>query len=195
MSLQSIDLDVLYFFNRTISALWLDIAMSFLTNIRNWVPVYILAATFLIGRYRLLGVRMVVACAILIGFANLLTNSVLKEVVARPRPCSMITDPSSLYSWIRTPDGARFGYSFPSSHAVNNIAGVVFFIFLFPKNRKLLWLLVPATVVAVTRLYLGLHYPTDVLGGMAIGALLGYSFSALYQTVERRFFEHTTEIR
>jgi undecaprenyl-diphosphatase len=131
---------------------------------------------------------MVVACLLLVSVADFVTNKFIKELVARPRPCSLIHDPSGLYSWLRTPDGPRLGYSFPSSHAVNNFAGVVFFILLFPKNRKLFWLFVPATIVSITRIYLGLHYPSDLLGGMMIGAVFGWIFAMVYKKVDEKYF-------
>ncbi len=190
----SLDLNILYFFNVTLSAPWLDLVMIYLTNLQHWLPVYILALTFLIWKFKWRGVRMVLACIILVGAADLFTNRVIKELIARPRPCSLITDPSGLYSWIRTPDGVRWGLSFPSSHALNNFAGVVFFILLFPKNKKLLWLFVPAIIVGLTRIYLGLHYPSDVLGGMVIGAAFGWGFEVLYKIVEENFFSRKNVI-
>jgi len=192
MRLLQIDLSILYFFNVTLSTTWLDSVMIFLTNLQHWMPVYLLSFAFMIWKFKWRGVRMVIACLLLIGTADLFTNKIIKEVVARPRPCSFINDPSGAYSWLKTPDGARLGYSFPSSHAVNNFAGVVFFLLLFPKNRKLLWLFVPVTIIALTRPYLGLHYPSDVLGGMLIGAVMGWGFSALYKIVERKYFLKTT---
>jgi undecaprenyl-diphosphatase len=162
--------------------------MIYLTNLQHWMPVYILAFAFLILKYKWRGVRMIIACILLVGVADLVTNKIIKEAIARPRPCSLISDASGLYSWIRTPDGPRWGYSFPSSHAVNNFAGVVFFILLFPKNRKLLWLFVPAMIVALTRPYLGLHYPSDILGGMIIGSLFAWCFVLLDKKIEKRFF-------
>jgi len=183
-----IDLDILYFFNVTLSVRWLDPVMIYLTNLQHWLPVYILAFGFVIYKFKWQGVRMVVACLLLVGVTDFITNRFIKEVIARPRPCSLIVDPSGLYSWIRTPDGPRLGFSFPSSHAVNNFAGVVFFVLLFPKKKKLLWLFVPATVVSITRIYLGLHYPSDILGGMLIGAAFGWLFAILYKTIDKRFF-------
>jgi undecaprenyl-diphosphatase len=182
-----LDLAILHFFNVTLSAPWLDSVMIYLTNIQHWVPVYIGAGIFLILKFRWRGVRMIIACAILVGAADFIGNRVIKELFARPRPCSLINDPSGLYSWIRTPDGPRGGYSFPSSHAVNNFAGVVFFILLFPKNRKLLWLLLPAFVVAMTRPYLGLHYPSDIAGGIIIGSAMAWGFVLIYRKIERKF--------
>ena len=183
----SLDLDILYFFNITLAAPWLDSAMIYLTNLQHWMPVYILAFGFLIWKYKWRSVRMVLACLLLVGVADFVTNKFIKELIARPRPCSLITDASGLYSWIRTPDGPRWGYSFPSSHAVNNFAGVVFFILLFPKKRSLLWLFLPATIISLTRPYLGLHYPSDVLGGMMIGAMMGWGFVIIYKKIEGKF--------
>jgi len=183
--MQSIDLSILHFINVTLSAPWLDSVMIYLTNLQHWVPVYIAAFAFLIYKFRWKGVRMMIACLILVGSADLLTNRVIKDLVARPRPCSLTSDPSGLYSWIKTPDGPRQGYSFPSSHAVNNFAGVVFFILLFPKSRKLLWLLVPAFIVAMTRPYLGLHYPSDIAGGIIIGTGMAWGFTILYKKFEQ----------
>src|SRR4051812_17391010 len=109
----SLDLDILFFFNRTLSSPWLDSVMIYLTNLQHWVPVYIAIFALLIWRLKWYGVRLVVGCLLLVGIADFSTNKFIKEVVARPRPCSLIQDPSGLYSWIRTPDGIRLGYGFP----------------------------------------------------------------------------------
>jgi undecaprenyl-diphosphatase len=184
----NLDLQALYFFNVTLSAPWLDSVMIYLTNLQHWVPVYIVAFAWLIWKFKWRGVRMTIACLLLVGTADLVTNRFIKEAIARPRPCSLIADPSGLYSWIRTPDGPRMGFSFPSSHAVNNFAGAVFFVLLFPKKRTLWWLFVPATIVAITRSYLGLHYPSDLLGGMMIGSVFGWVFAIIYQKVDKKYF-------
>jgi undecaprenyl-diphosphatase len=184
----TIDLNILYFFNVTLSAPWLDSVMIYLTNLQHWMPVYILAFGYLIFKFKWRGVRMVIACLLLVGVADFVTNKFIKELIARPRPCSLVSDPGGLYSWLRTPDGPRWGYSFPSSHAANNFAGVVFFILLFPKKKSLFWLFVPATIVSISRIYLGLHYPSDLLGGMIIGALFGWIFALMYKKVEEKYF-------
>jgi len=108
----NLDLGILYFLNVTLSSPWLDSAMIYLTNLQHWLPVYILAFAFLIVKYKWRGVRMVIACLLLVGVADFVTNNFIKGLVGRPRPCSLINDPSGLYSWIRTPDGARLGFSF-----------------------------------------------------------------------------------
>src|SRR5437868_15507188 len=107
-----LDLDILYFFNRTIAADWLDPVMIYLTVVGHWLPVYIFVAFFLIWKFKWYGVRLVLAAMVITTVSDVLTNRLLKEMIARPRPCVLINDPSGLYSWIRTPDGIRSGFGF-----------------------------------------------------------------------------------
>ena len=180
-----LDLDILYFFNQTLAAPWLDSAMIYLTNLGHWLPVYIFAMACIIWKFRWRGVWMVVGCIIVVGAADFITNRFIKEVIARPRPCA--DSASYVYKMLRFPDGPRGGFGFPSSHAVNNFAGIAFFIFLFSKNRKLLWLIIPAIIPGLTRVYLGLHYPSDILGGILIGSAFGWLGSLVYKKFERKF--------
>ena len=180
------DLSILYFFNRALSAEWLDPVMIALTNVKVWVPVYIIATVLVIYYKRWEGVRIVISTLVLIGLLNIATNSFIKPLIARERPCAELSNGKHIVEWIRLPDGMRLGYSFPSSHAVNNFGGVLFFIFLFPRRKWLLWLLVPAAIVSFTRLYLGLHYPSDTFGGIIIGGVGGYCWAQLHRVLETR---------
>ncbi|HYM19705.1 MAG TPA: phosphatase PAP2 family protein [Candidatus Kapabacteria bacterium] len=183
----NLDLSILYFFNRTLSADWLDPIMILLTNVKAWMPVYIIGAILAIYYKRWSGLRMVLSTIILIGLLDLSTNLLLKPLVARERPCAEVSPGHHIVDWIRLPDGERFGYSFPSSHALNNFGGVIFFIAVFPRRKWLYWLLVPAAIVAITRLYLGLHYPSDTLGGALIGAVCGLVWARMHHWFEQRF--------
>jgi undecaprenyl-diphosphatase len=183
-----LDENILYFFNRTLSTDWLDLAMKFVTNSRNWIPFYGLVAIGFVWRYKWEGFRIVVAAAVLIGLANMLTNVLLKEIFMRPRPCAEVAPGIRLLDWVRLPDGMRYGFSMPSSHAVNNFAGAMFFSLLFPKRLTIILLFVAAFVVAMTRVYLGLHYPSDTLAGALIGIAIGYLFVKGYAKVEKKYF-------
>ncbi len=187
--IEQLDLDVLYFFNVTLSSSLLDVVMPFLTNSRNWIPVYALAAIFLVWKYKWRGVRVVVGVAVMVGAANLITNSIIKELIARPRPCATDALGGQIIPWIRLPDGMRHGFSMPSSHAVNNFATAMFFVLIFPKRKLIIWSLFSAAlIVGITRLYLGLHYPSDTLGGMLLGIGLGYCFVQGYLFLEKNYF-------
>ena len=189
------DLDIFYFFNQTIASPTLDPIMIALTSVKVWTPVYILVAVLRIYYKRWVGVRLVVSTAVLIGLINLVTNVAVKPLVARERPCALnFSNGERAVPWVRLPDGMRLGYSLPSSHAVNNFAGVVFFIALYRRRKSLYWLLVPALIVSLTRPYLGLHYPSDIFGGMLFGALCGYGWALVHQYFERRLFKPNTSV-
>ncbi len=186
---ESVDLGILYFINHTLAADWLDNVMVFLTNSRNWLPVYILSALFLIWKYKWHGVRMVVAVVILVSFANLITNVFIKDWIGRLRPCAELPTGLRVVEWIRLPDGMRGGFSLPSSHAVNNFCVAMFFSLLFRTRSVVITLFIVAFIVALSRPYLGLHYPSDTIIGAMMGMLLGYSFVKLFGMIEAKFFE------
>ena len=96
----------------------------------------------------------------------ILCNGVLKHVFARVRPCDVNT---TIQLLVPRPSD----YSFPSGHTAASFAAVAA---LFFAGQKKLWkpALVLAVLIAFSRLYLYVHYPTDILGGIAVGVLCGY---------------------
>jgi undecaprenyl-diphosphatase len=95
--------------------------------------------------------------------ADLITL-VLKTTIDRQRPYETVTEIDTLLR-------AAVGNSFPSGHAATSFAGAVILGHFFP--RALPALLVLAALVAASRVYVGVHYPLDVVGGAALGALVG----------------------
>jgi undecaprenyl-diphosphatase len=100
----------------------------------------------------------------------------LKEFFERLRPCNVLSD-------VLTPNGCNGTFSFPSNHALNNFAAAMFFYKLFPKLKLVLF--ITASLVAVSRVYLGLHYPSDILGGAIIGLAFGYIFASGVLSIEK----------
>lgn len=131
-----------------------DFLMPFFSNpFPHWkVLSGIIWAGFLVfgpRRWRLI----LLFLAIAIGVSDFLSSQVIKEIVRRPRPFGGET------------------FSFPSSHAVNFFCGSTF---LFLHNRRLWPLFIVGFFVGLSRVYLGSHYPFDVLGGIAIGVVLAF---------------------
>lgn len=163
----SLDLSILYSFNRTIACGALDSFFDAITNVHYWMPVYMLAGIVLIYRFRMRGVWMVLAAVAVVALTDSLGHYVFKPMVHRVRPCNAI-------SWIRLPDGPRGDESFPSNHALNNFAVTTLFFTIWPKKKNAWWLFIMALLISIGRVYQGLHYPSDVLGGAAIGTIVGY---------------------
>jgi undecaprenyl-diphosphatase len=170
----SIDLSILYFFNHTLSSKVLDSFFLLITNVNHWYIAYavLLGICFFKGGTK--GKLAVAGVLLLIIFTDQFSHRILKEIFLRPRPCNALGD-------IITPAGCGGTYSFPSNHAFNNFAAATFFFLLY-KNLK--WILFStATLIALSRVYLGLHYPSDVLAGAAFGVLFGYLFAMLVLSV------------
>jgi membrane-associated phospholipid phosphatase len=110
--------------------------------------------------------RGVVRMAWGLALAALLVNGVLKPLVDRQRP--FVRDPA-----VHLVGPAPSGASFPSGHAASAVAGAYGLAFVWPRRRALLWTL--GAAIALSRIYLGVHYPTDV----AAGALVGWGVARL----------------
>ncbi len=165
--LYSIDVSILYFFNHTLSTPFLDKFFSVITNVNNWYITYVilLLVCFIDGGRK--GKIGVVLILILIALTDQLSHNIIKEFVQRLRPCNVLED-------VITPLGCQGTYSFPSNHAVNNFAAAVFFYLLFPRLKWALF--ITAALVAISRVYLGLHYPSDILAGAITGTVFGFGF-------------------
>lgn len=172
----SIDLAIFYFFNHTLSVSFLDKFFSIITNVNNWYIAYIilLCVVFINGGKR--GKIAVVLVILLIIATDQLGHKIFKEIFQRIRPCNTLSD-------VIAPLGCNGTYSFPSNHALNNFAAAMFFTRLFPKFKWILFII--ASLVAISRVYLGLHYPSDIAGGAIIGSAFGYIFATIALLIDQ----------
>ncbi len=166
--LYSIDLDILYFFNHTLSSKVLDSFFLLITDVKNWYLAYAVLLGICFFKGGIKGKLAVAGVILVIVFCDQINHRIIKELFERLRPCNALGD-------IITPAGCGGTFSFPSNHAVNNFAAATFFFILY-KNLK--WILfTSALLVSLSRIYLGLHYPSDVLAGAVLGLLAGYIFA------------------
>lgn len=172
----NIELKILDWF-QTLHTPVLDKFMTSVTKLGNagifWIILTVLF--LLIPKMRKTGVVM--AAALIIDL--LLCNVLLKNLVARTRPYDVNTVIQLLVAKLRD-------YSFPSGHTAASFASATALYFA---GEKKLWkpALVLACLIAVSRLYLYVHYPTDVLGGVVIGIIAGYLGYRLVKVLEDKF--------
>jgi 4-amino-4-deoxy-L-arabinose transferase-like glycosyltransferase/membrane-associated phospholipid phosphatase len=181
--LQTLDTDLFRFINQGLSHPLLDRVMPFLSGNAFFVPVLILAGLLLIWKGRLRGLFCIVFLVLIVWMGDSFICSTVKQALQRPRPFLAFTDANVLI-------GKGKSWSMPSSHAANWFAAAMI---LFIYYRKSLWFMLPgALLVAFSRVYNGVHYPSDVLAGAILGA--GYaaasvwSAAALWQWVGKNWF-------
>lgn len=172
----SVDIAIFYFFNHTLSAGFLDKFFSIITNVNNWYITYVILLSFCFIKGGTKGKLAVIGVILLIIATDQLGYRVLKDLIARPRPFSVLSD-------VILPIGSTGTYSFPSNHALNNFAAAVFFYRLYPNLKWALF--ITAFLVSISRVYLGLHYPSDILGGALIGSVFGYIFAEIILRINK----------
>lgn len=188
-SLQSLD-ERLFLALHNVHAPWLDTSMWYVSKMLFWTPVYVL---LLVAMYRRMnGVRFISAI-IGLGALLFLTDFVavhaVKETVQRLRPSHapalehlvhLVTDENGqLYR------GGRYGFF--SNHASNYAGVCTFFILLMrPLKRRAIALLIAWVVlISYSRIYLGVHYPFDILAGWIYGAICGWMVFLLVDRLTR----------
>lgn len=159
------------------NAPWLDQIMMALTNGVYWLPLFLLIIGAIIYRYKLNAIIVFVYLIIVIVLTDQISSSIIKPWIGRLRPSH---DPD-LKDLVHIVNNYRGGlYSFVSSHATNAF-GVATFLFLAVRSRvRWIWVMfIWASIFAYTRIYLGVHYPLDILCGGVLGAFIAYAIAQL----------------
>ena len=166
---------------------WLDPVMTFISGEWTWIPFYAILLFLVIRKYKWQSVWIVLGITALILCSDQLSAHFFKPVFQRPRPChdELIKD------LVYLPNGHCGGaYGFISSHACNVFALATFLTHVLkPYFPKLGWIMfIWAVLVAYSRIYMGVHYPGDVIAGALIGMLLGFLVGKLFDFIKTKKF-------
>ncbi len=158
------DFEILFFIKDHIRNSFLDVIVPFYTNLGDDGIIWIVVGLIMLipKKTRKCGIMVLAALLVML----VVNNIILKNLIARPRPCATYPE---LVELVHIPTS----YSFPSGHTVSAMA-VAFTI--FSQHKKLgIVALIMAFLMGLSRLYVGVHFPTDVYGGIIVGALIALS--------------------
>ena len=176
---------------------WADTLMWIVSAKTTWIPLYLLLIGLLVWRYRQPAptpikwlqkvpacVVMIVVIALAVGAADFIASGILKDWVARPRPSRV----PELEGVLHLVNGYKSGqYGFVSSHAANTMAVALLFSLIWRNKIATVGLMLWVAANCYSRMYLGVHYPTDILGGLIVGSLVAvvaYWLLSRYRLVE-----------
>ena len=182
--IQDMDMQVLSLFNGS-DNIMLDQMVQILTSGLTWIPLYVMLFFVVMRNNETIGqIALVVGSAIFcVLFADGLVDGIIKQLAERWRPSN---DPTFKYM-VQVVDDIRLkGYSFCSAHAANTMSLAVFFSLLIRSKMLTITLVIWSLINCWTRLYLGVHYPSDILCGMIIGIIVGILVYLLYYKIYLR---------
>ena len=169
-----------------------DPIWQFFSNIPVWIPMYVLIVGCLIWRLGWKkGLVFVLAATATFGFCDQFSNFI-KDLVGRPRP---LNDPFMVEHGLNILDGTTKSFSFFSAHAANSFGLATCTYIGFRQDTRLRyrgyawWMFFWASMVSISRVFVGKHYLGDVIVGIIVGAAAGYIFATIAKLISIRCFK------
>lgn len=167
--------------HKGLSNSFFDWLMPLLRNRFFWSPLYLFIIIFCIRQYKKAGLYIIAGTLLTFGLGDMVASRIIKPAVNRVRPCNEVKLAAEIIH--RVPCGS--GKSFPSAHATNHFGIAVFLIGVFYRKWKAIlpigiaW----AAIISFAQIYVGVHYPIDILCGALLGILLGLFTTFIYKKV------------
>lgn len=156
-------------------AAWLDLPMEYITGREMWIPLYVALAIWLIFKQKQDALWSIIYIILSVALADQLTSGLMKPFFERLRPCH---DPA-ISHLVYTVAGCGGKYGFASSHASTTFALALSVSLLHAGRKQLALLLFSwASIISYSRIYVGVHYPGDLLTGAIVGVIIA---AILYQ--------------
>lgn len=180
-SLQHADEYLFKLINGRLSVPWLDGFMLLMRNPITWIPLYVLLLFWFYKKGNPFFFMMLFLSLACFGLTDFISSGILKPLIGRIRPCYE----AGLNVHVLLGCGGK--YSMPSSHASNHFGQAMFWfsVVSYKFNKKWYWVWAWAGIICYAQVYVGKHYPGDILAGMVLGLLIGFIFSRLFRRLER----------
>lgn len=158
----------LFLFLNSLHAPFLNGFMSAISEKLTWIPLYISVVYIVVLHWKRQAVWVVLALILCIVIADQVSSNFIKDFVQRPRP-SREENLKEYIHLVHNYTGGRYG--FVSSHAANAVGFALLSSLLFKRKSYTIPIFIWAALTAYSRIYLGVHYPMDILGGAVVGVL------------------------
>lgn len=175
MSIEQLDFETFKIIHYNLRNGVLDAILPWMRNKLTWIPLYVFFAYYL---YQKFNKRMILICMGLvftIAFSDLVCAQFMKAIFQRMRPCQLYI----AEEWFQDFNLCSSTFSFPSCHASNHMAFSAFIWNFFRRKHKYIfisWVL----LIGWSQVYIGVHYPLDILGGAILGLIIGSLSFKLY---------------
>ena len=179
ISLLDVDRYILSFFNGS-ESVFVDGVVTILTSGFTWVLLYLVLFYIVIKNNDTMSqIGITIGCVLLcLLFADGLADGIVKPLVARPRP---LNDPFIKHTIDIVAGSYDRQYSFFSAHAANTFSLAIFFSLLFRRKAITVVLVAWSLLNCWTRLYMGMHYPSDIVVGLLWGICVGGGVWSLFR--------------
>lgn len=166
---------------------WADTLMYWITYKFTWVPMYLFLILLTIKTEGKKSIAIIVTVIVAVIIADKITSGIMKPYFGRLRPCH---EPS-LAGLVHEVTGCGGSFGFASSHASTSFAVAVVWFTLLKQKVQYIWIiLVWAALYSYSRVYVGVHYPGDILAGGMIGWLVALIFTNIYFTFLTKYFRN-----
>lgn len=180
--LEQLDKQLFLFLNSINSPFW-DEVMWLVTSKMTWVPLYLFMLYLFIRDHRRKAMVIFLFAVAAVTLSDQISVHAFKEVFQRLRP-SREEEFADIIHLLR---GRKSGmYGFVSSHAANSFTIAIFSLRLIRRRWYTISIIFWAAAVSYSRVYAGVHYPGDIIGGAALGILIGYVMCRAYDYTDRR---------
>jgi undecaprenyl-diphosphatase len=174
--LDKIDQELFLFLNGLHNSFF-DTIMYWVTTQETWYPFYLLILIWMFWKFKKKAIIPFIIIILSITITDQLTSGVMKPFFERLRPCHN----PDIQHLVHTVSGCGGLYGFASGHAANSFSlALMLFLFFNHQNKYWSFVFIWAALVAYSRVYVGVHYPGDILVGAAIGLLVSWLLFFLY---------------
>lgn len=156
-----------------------DLVLPFFRIAEFWIPFYFFLLLVALINFRTSGLKWALFLIGTAVFCNFVSSDLIKPNIIRLRPCN---DPE-LFSWLRVLVAYRpQSSSFTSSHAANHFGAAMFLYITLQRftGKKAIAFFIWAAIICYSQLYVGVHYPIDVICGGVVGSVIGYMMAKIF---------------